>query len=98
MFRWKTRILPQQKRLEFQLINSGKEGRHGHKFHYGYIQLADLGQITRVTQVAYFDFWGAKFWAIYPWSGGMQDFLEYTAQWESEEALRFQRRMAQSEE
>ena len=42
---------------------------------------------TRVTQVAYFDFWGASLWANYPWGGGMKDFLSYTAQWEQETVL-----------
>lgn len=94
VFRWQTRIFPQKLRLEFELINSSKEGRHGHRFHYGNIQLSPLGGSTRVIQEAYFDFWGAGLWAIYPWSGGMHDFLKYTANWECREAVRFQRRMA----
>ncbi len=98
VFRWQTRVLPRQRRLEFKLINSSKEGRHGHKFHYGYIQLKAMGPSTRVTQVAYFDFWGSGFWSVYPWSGGMHDFLNYTAKWERREAIRFQRRLATFDE
>ncbi len=98
LFRWKTRIFPEEKRLEFRLVNSSASGHHGHRFHYGHIQLTDLGGTTRVTQVAYFDFWGAGFWANYPWSGGMQDFLEYTAQWERKEAVRFYRRMVEAQQ
>jgi len=41
-------------------------------------------QGTEVTQVTYFDFFGASFWAHYPWEGGMRDFLRYTAHWEQE--------------
>ena len=58
------------------------------KYHYGHIQLEPVPEGTRVTQVAYFDFWGASIWANYPWSGGMKDFLSYTARWEQETVLR----------
>lgn len=80
-FRWQTTVLPKAHRLEFDLLNP-EQCRQ--KFHYGYIQLESVAGGTRVTQVAYFDFLGASLWAVYPWSGGMKDFLSYTAQWEQE--------------
>jgi len=29
-----------------------------------------MGETTKVTQVAYFDFFGASLWAHYPWAYG----------------------------
>lgn len=84
-FRWKTTIFAEEYRLDFELIDSAS---HHHKFHYGRIQLQPMGNVTRVTQTAYFDFLGATFWALYPWGGGMKAFLKYTAKWERETALR----------
>lgn len=84
-FRWQTRLHPDLFRLDFILLNPE---RCRQKYHYGYIQLTPAGQFTRVTQVAYFDFWGAAFWAHYPWTGGMKDFLTYTATWEQDTLLR----------
>ena len=78
-FRWRTTLSPSSYRLDFVLIDPEKSGQ---KFHYGYIQLEAFGQNTRVTHVAYFDFFGAFFWVHYPWSGGMSDFLRYMARWE----------------
>ena len=78
-FRWQTTIFPQAKRLDFVLLNPKQCHQ---KFHYGYIQLTSAPQGTRVTQVAYFDFWGSALWAAWPWGGGMKDFLSYTARWE----------------
>ena len=46
-----------------------------------------MGESTKVTHVAYFDFFGATLWVHYPWGGGMLDFLEYTAQWEQRTIL-----------
>lgn len=80
-FRWRTKILPEKHRLTFELINPEECGQ---KFHYGYIQLTALGSQTLVTQVAYFDFWGVSLWVQYPWRGGMEDFLRYTAAWEQQ--------------
>ena len=37
---------------------------------YGHILLESMGETTKVTQVAYFDFFGASLWAHYPWAGG----------------------------
>jgi len=84
-FHWQTRIFADHHRLEFKLLESKA---HNHKFHYGIIQLQDAGESTRVTQTAFFDFFGASLWAAYPWAGGMQTFLKYTANWERETAVR----------
>jgi hypothetical protein len=84
IFKWKTTVFKQIHRLNFVLMNP-KECRQ--KYHYGHIQIEPATERTRVTQVAYFDFWGASLWANYPWGGGMKDFLSYTAQWEQETVL-----------
>ena len=83
-FRWQTTVFPEAHRLDFLLLNP-EQCRQ--KYHYGNIQLESVSKGTRVTQVAYFDFWGASLWANYPWSGGMKDFLSYTAHWEQEITL-----------
>ena len=88
-FRWQTRLLPERFRLAFSLLNPGACKQ---KYHHGYIQLESEGKTTRVTQVAYFDFWGATFWVYNPWRGGMQDFLSYTARWEQATAIRLKNR------
>ncbi len=87
-FRWQTTVSPDRYRLDFVLLNPKQCGQ---KFHYGHIQLETLAsnrQKTKVTQVAYFDFFGAFFWVNYPWYGGMVDFLRYTARWEQETILK----------
>ena len=78
-FRWQTTVFPEAHRLDFVLLNPEQCGQ---KYHYGHIQLESVAEITRVTQVAFFDFWGASLWTNYPWRGGMRDFLSYTAHWE----------------
>ena len=83
-FRWQTTVFPETYRLDFVLLNP-KHCRQ--KFHYGHIQLESVAERTRVTQVAYFDFWGVSLWANYPWRGGMKDFLSHTAHWEQETIL-----------
>ena len=83
-FRWQTTVSPEAYRMDFVLLNP-KQCKQ--KYHYGYIQLEPVKGGSRITQVAYFDFWGASLWANYPWSGGMKDFLSYTAQWEQEKIL-----------
>ena len=80
-FRWRTALSPSSCRLDFVLINPEKSRQ---KFHYGYIQLEAFRQNTKVTHVAYFDFFGAFLWVHYPWSGGMSDFLRYMGRWEQE--------------
>ncbi len=80
-FRWRTTIHQDRHRLEFQLDNPDE---CGHRFHYGTIQLEPLGAYTKVTHIAYFDFFGAYIWVNLPFSGGMRAFLDYTAQWEND--------------
>jgi len=78
-FRWETTMFQDIHKLEFVLLNPAQCGQN---FHYGFIELEPVAEGTMVTQVAYFDFWGASLWADYPWGGGMVDFLTYTAKWE----------------
>jgi hypothetical protein len=80
-FKWQTEVFPDSHRLDFVLLSPEESGQ---RFHYGRIQLEAVEQGTEVTQVTYFDFFGASFWAHYPWGGGMKDFLRYTAHWEQE--------------
>lgn len=84
-FKWRTTLSPSSYRLDFILVNPQKSRQ---KFHYGHIQLEPLGQNTKVTHVAYFDFFGAFLWVYYPWSGGMSAFLRYMARWEQQTILR----------
>ena len=81
-FRWQTKLFPDTYRLEFVLLNPEECGQ---KFHHGSIQLESTGpesRRTKVTQRAYFDFFGVSFWVHYPWYGGMKYFLTYTVEWE----------------
>ena len=83
-FRWQTTLSAAQYRMDFVLLNPEECGQ---RFHYGYIQLDAVGALdekTKVTQLAYFDFFGVYFWVKYPWYGGMKNFLKYTARWEQE--------------
>jgi hypothetical protein len=84
-FRWQTTVKPDHYRLDFVLLNPEQCGQ---KYHYGHIQLEELDQRTKVTQVAYFDFFGAFLWVNYPFYGGMSDFLKYTARWEQQAILK----------
>ena len=84
-FRWRTKISPNRHHLDFELMNPEECGQ---KFHYGRIELEEFGNYTRVTQTAYFDFFGATFWMNYPWYGGMHYYLDYTARWEQETVVR----------
>ena len=87
-FRWQTTLSPADYRMDFLLLNPEECGQH---FHYGHIQLEAVegfSEKTRVTQVAYFDFFGVFFWLKYPWYGGMRYFLEYTARWEQDMILK----------
>ena len=85
IFKWQTTLLPEQHLLKFILLNPEECGQ---KYHYGYIQLEALGSRTRVTQVAYFDFFGVSAWVNYPFYGGMSYFLKYTANWEQQTILK----------
>jgi hypothetical protein len=92
-FRWKTTIHPSQHRLEFVLDNPVECDQ---RFNYGFIQLEPFGEAqTKVTHLAYFDFFGASLWANYPWPGGMSSFLRYTAAWEQETILRLKERYSE---
>ena len=83
-FRWRTSVFPEAHRLDFVLLNPDECEQ---KFHYGSIQLEAVKAGTRVTQTAYFDFWGVALWAYNPFGGGMMDFLLYNARWEQETVL-----------
>ncbi|MBT8368643.1 MAG: hypothetical protein KJP23_28450 [Deltaproteobacteria bacterium] len=84
-FRWRTISSPDNHRLDFELLNPKECGQ---KFHHGHIQLEAVGEYTKVTQIAYFEFFGATLWMNYPWYGGMQHNLSYTARWEQETIVR----------
>jgi hypothetical protein len=84
LFRWRNILYPNKYRLDYVLENPEQCGQ---RFHYGHIQLEPLGSNTKVTHEAYFDFFGSSLWALYPWEGGMQAFLDYTARWEQETVL-----------
>ncbi len=90
-FRWSTKVKPDVYRLEFNLLNPQECGQ---KFHYGFIQLEPLGMHTRVTQVAYFDFFGAFIWSHFPGLGGMIEMLRYMALWEQEITQKLENRYA----
>jgi hypothetical protein len=83
-FKWKTTLFPDQYLLNYILLNPEECGQ---KYHHGSIQLEAMGNRTRVTQVAYFDFFGVSFWVGYPFRGGMSNFLKYTAAWEQKSVL-----------
>ena len=95
-FHWQTTVSPRRYRLDFVLLNPKQCGQ---KYHYGNIQLEAFEgkkQKTKVTQIAYFDFFGAFFWVNYPWYGGMVDFLTYTAHWEQEIILKLKSKYGKS--
>ena len=95
-FRWRNVLYPSKYRLDFFLENPEQCGQ---RFHYGYFQLEPLGRYTKVTHVAYFDFFGSSLWALYPWEGGMKAFLDYLARWEQQTILRVERNyLGKSEE
>jgi hypothetical protein len=81
VFRWQTMVNVHSRRLDFRLLNATECGQ---LFHHGSILVAATKGGTRVTQTAYFDFWGANLWFHYPWSGGMRDLLRYHARWEQQ--------------
>jgi hypothetical protein len=88
-FRWQTTVISDGFRLIFKLLNPEECNQ---RYHYGYIQLEAFETKTKVTQIAYFDFFGVSFWANYPFYGGMYDFLENTAHWEQETILKLKDR------
>jgi hypothetical protein len=88
-FKWQTTVDHDAYHLAFVLLNPLQCGQ---RFHYGAIQLEPVDDGTRVTQTAYFDFFGASLWADYPWGGGMVDFLTYIANWEQDLVVRLKDR------
>lgn len=86
-FRWRTTLDPEHYRLDFQLENPRDCGQ---KFHYGTIRLETFAAYTKVTHIAYFDFFGASLWVNLPFDAGMSSFLIYTARWEEETIRRLQ--------
>ena len=84
-FRWRTVTDPDRRRLAFELVNPRECGQ---RFHYGTIAMESFGSATKVTHIAYFDFFGASLWVNLPLRGGMTSFLSYTAQWEQETVSR----------
>jgi len=86
VFRWKTKLVPEQHLLEFVLLNPQDCGE---EYHYGSIRLQAEGSTTRVTQVAYFDFFGVSLWVKYPFRGGMSQFLNDTVRWEQQAVLEY---------
>ena len=85
IFKWQTTVKTELRRLEFKLLNPTEAGQI---FHYGFIQLEAMGKRSKVTQVAYFDFFGVLLWANYPFYGGMQHYVRHTAQWEQRTILK----------
>lgn len=81
VFRWRTTAHREENRLDFRLENPRECGQ---RFHYGTIRMEPFGSGTKITHIAYFDFFGARLWAILPLQGGMSSFLHYTARWEKE--------------
>lgn len=89
IFKWQTTVDPDRHRLDFKLLNPPESGQ---TYHYGYIQLESTGVKTKVTQVVYFDFFGASLWVNYPFYGGMQYYLKDTTRWEQETILKLKER------
>ena len=86
-FRWRTKTFPERRRLVFHLENPLE---CGHRFHYGTIQMEPFRSYTKITHIAYFDFYGAFLWANLRIGSGMKPFLRYTASWEKATVLRLQ--------
>ena len=91
VFKWQTTVFPDRKLLEYELLNPAECGQ---RYHYGSVQLEALNAGTRVTHIAYFDFFGVSLWVNYPFKGGMSRFLKYTANWEQQLVAEFDRHYA----
>ena len=85
LFRWRTLVNAKERTLTFYLMNPEA---NGHRYHHGKIRVISHGGGVLVVQEAYFDFFGAGVWTRYPWAGGMNAFLDYTATWERETVKR----------
>jgi hypothetical protein len=86
LFRWQSKLFPEQYLLRYVLMNPDECGQ---EYHHGSIKLEAVGTGTRVTQLAYFDFFGVSLWMSYPFTGGMSHFLNYTVRWEQQTMLEF---------
>jgi len=85
VFRWRNTLHPNEHRLDYILENPAECDQ---RFHYGHFRLETIDSFTKVTHLAYFDFFGSSLWALYPWEGGMSTFLEYIARWEQKTVFR----------
>lgn len=88
-FKWQSTVFPERHLLRYVLMNPDECGQ---KYHYGSIQLDAMGSGTRVTQLAYFDFFGVSLWMSYPFTGGMSHFLNYLVGWEQQTILEYSSR------
>jgi len=86
VFRWKTVLFPDRYRLEFVLQDPDECGM---KYFYGSIVMQSVGSATRVTQVAYLDFFGVSLWIHYPFRGGMSQTLNDNVRWEQQAVLSY---------
>lgn len=91
VFRWKTRLFPDQHRLEFVLLNPDECGMD---YFYGSILMQAMGSATLVTQVAYLDFFGVSLWVHYPFHGGMSQTLDDNVRWEQKAVPEYWRSLA----
>ena len=89
VFKWQITVFPERYLLRYVLTNPDECGQ---KYHYGSIQLEAMGAGTRITQLAYFDFFGVSLWMSYPFAGGMSHFLNYTVGWEQQTILEYNSR------
>lgn len=89
IFKWRTTVVSDEYSLVFKLMNPEDCGQ---KYHYGHIKLEAYGEKTKVTQIAYFDFFGVSFWVNYPFYGGMSDFLKSIARWEQQTIIKLKDR------
>lgn len=86
VFRWKTTLFPDQHRIAFVLLDPDQCGMD---HLYGSIRLQAIGSATRITQVAYLDFFGVTLWVNYPFRGGMSQTLFDTVRWEQQAVLAY---------
>lgn len=86
VFRWKTRLFPDQHRLDFVLLDPDECGMD---YFYGSVTLQPMGSATRITQVAYLDFFGVSLWVNYPFHGGMSQTLNDNVHWEQQAVLTY---------
>jgi len=88
VFKWKTTLFPDQHRLDFILLDPDECGMD---YFYGSINMRAIGSATRVTQVAYLDFFGVSLWVHYPFHGGMSQTLNDNVHWEQQAVMTYWR-------